>query len=85
MVRTHPSTPDERAQWTAYMLAHRGDYGVVTRLSRETGVSRPTLYAWRAQAARAVPGLHAARTDRVDHADLGTTGIDPLDCTLQRS
>lgn len=47
MVRTHPSTPQERAQWTAYMLAHRGEYGAITHLSRASGVSRPTLYAWR--------------------------------------
>ena len=46
MVRTHPSTPEQRAQWTAYMLAHRGEYGIVTDLSRQNGVSRPTLYAW---------------------------------------
>jgi transposase-like protein len=43
-----------RAQWTAYMLAHQGQYGIVTRLSRESGVSRPTLYAWRAQAQQAL-------------------------------
>jgi transposase-like protein len=54
MVRTHPSTPEQRAQWTAYMLAHQGDYGIVTHLSREAGVSRPTLYAWREQAQRAL-------------------------------
>lgn len=54
MVRTHPSTPEQRAQWTAFMLAHRGEYGVVARLSRQTGVSRPTLYAWRAQAQQAL-------------------------------
>jgi transposase-like protein len=50
MVRSHPSTPEQRAQWTAYMLAHQGEYGLITRLSREGGVSRPTLYAWRDQA-----------------------------------
>jgi len=54
MVRTHPSTPTQRAQWTAYMLAHRGEYGVITRLSRASGVSRPTLYAWRKLAERAL-------------------------------
>jgi transposase-like protein len=54
MVHSHPSTPDQRAQWTAYMLAQRGNYGVVTRLSRETGVSRPTLYAWRELAEQAL-------------------------------
>jgi hypothetical protein len=36
------------------MLAQRGTYGVVTRLSRESGVSRPTLYAWRSQAEQAL-------------------------------
>lgn len=51
MGQTHPSTPAERAQWAATMLAHQGDYGIVTQLSREHQVSRPTLYAWREQAA----------------------------------
>lgn len=54
MGQRHPSTPDQRAQWTAVMLAQRGTYGVVTRLSREAGVARPTLYAWRAQAEHAL-------------------------------
>src|SRR5207247_10076400 len=54
MVHTHPSTPDQRAQWTAYRLAHRGEYGLITRLSREHGISRPTLYALREQAQQAL-------------------------------
>lgn len=54
MVRTHPSTPEQRAQWTAMLLAHQGEYGIVTHLSRQIGVSRQTLYAWRAQAERAL-------------------------------
>ncbi len=54
MGHTHPSTPAQRAQWTAYMLAHAGDYGVVSRLSRESGAARPTLYAWRDQARQAL-------------------------------
>jgi hypothetical protein len=36
------------------MLAHRGEYGFITRLSRTTGASRPTLYAWRNHAERAL-------------------------------
>jgi transposase-like protein len=36
------------------MLAHQGEYGLITRLSREGGVSRPTLYAWRDQAQQAL-------------------------------
>lgn len=54
MVRSHPSTPEQRAHWTAYMLAHQSEYGIITRLSREGAVSRPTLYAWRAQAQQAL-------------------------------
>src|SRR5262245_39268126 len=52
MVQHHASTPEQRAQWAATMIAHRGQYGIVTRLSREAAVSRPTLYAWREQAER---------------------------------
>lgn len=54
MVHAHPSTPAERAQWTARMLAHQGEYGIVTQLSRDVHVSRPTLYAWRQQAQAAL-------------------------------
>jgi hypothetical protein len=46
MVRSHPSTPAQRAQWVSQMLGHAGEYGFVTRLSREARVSRQTLYAW---------------------------------------
>jgi transposase-like protein len=67
MVRSHPSTPDQRAQWTADMLAHQGEYGVVTRVSRTSGVSRPTLYAWRDQAQQA---LVRAFTPPVPRANL---------------
>ena len=54
MVQSHPSTPAERVQWTSYMLAHSGEYGLVTQLSRTLGVSRPTLYAWKATAQQAL-------------------------------
>jgi len=54
MGHLHPSTPEQRAQWTAMLLAHQGEYGLVTSLSRESGVSRPTLYAWREQAQQAL-------------------------------
>ena len=50
MGQAHPSTPEERVQCVSHLLAHAGEYGVVTRLSRTLGVSRPTLYAWRARA-----------------------------------
>ena len=46
MVQRHDSTPTERAQAVCQMIAHAGDYGVVTHLSRDLGVSRQTLYTW---------------------------------------
>jgi hypothetical protein len=46
MVQRHASTPAQRAQAVAQMIAHAGEYGVVTRLSRDLGVSRQTLYTW---------------------------------------
>jgi hypothetical protein len=36
------------------MLAHPGAYGLITQLARTLGVSRPTLYAWKAQASLAL-------------------------------
>src|SRR5262245_13147038 len=52
--RKHPSTPAQRVQSASHMLAHSGEYGMVTQLSRTLGVSRPTLYAWSAQARQAL-------------------------------
>jgi len=46
---THASTPRERMAWVSYVLAHAGEYGVVTALSRAARVSRQTLYAWAAR------------------------------------
>jgi hypothetical protein len=60
MVQSHPSTPAERVQWTSYMLAHSGEYGLVTQLSRTLGVSRPTLYAWKATAQQALEQVFGA-------------------------
>src|SRR5919199_1905361 len=54
MVQRHDSTPIERAQVVCQMIAHAGDDGVVTRLSRQIGVSRQTLYTWSAQASQAL-------------------------------
>ena len=54
MGRTHPSTPAQRVQWASQMLVHAHEYGFVTDLSRTSGVSRPTLYAWKRQAHQAL-------------------------------
>lgn len=57
MGQAHPSTPEQRAQWAALMLAYQGEYGLVTRLSREAQVSRRTRSLWRYQTEAA---LHTA-------------------------
>jgi hypothetical protein len=44
------------------MLAHRGEYGLITQLSRTLNVSRPTLYAWKAQAQTALEQAFLATT-----------------------
>jgi len=54
MVRSHPSTPQQRAQWVSQMLAQQGHYGLVTQLSRQAGVSRQTLYTWAKSGRRAL-------------------------------
>jgi transposase-like protein len=46
MVQHHHITPAQRAQVVCQMIAHAGDYGLVTHLSRDLGVSRQTLYSW---------------------------------------
>ncbi len=43
---THASTSSARAAWINHLLAHSGEYGVVTAVSRRVGVSRQTLYVW---------------------------------------
>ena len=62
MVQSHPSTPAERVQWASQMLAHQGEYGLVTQLSRTLGVSRPTLYAWKATAQQVLAHAFAVCT-----------------------
>ena len=54
MVQSHPSTPDQRTQWIGQMIAHAGEYGFVTQLSRTIGVSRQTLYTWTNQGRQAL-------------------------------
>jgi len=54
MVQRHSSTPEQHLQWSAEMIAHAGEYGVVTRLARQSGLSRPTLYAIKARAVQAL-------------------------------
>lgn len=57
MVQRHDSTPQQRAQVVGQMIAHTGDYGFVTQLSRQLGVSRQTLYTWTERGTQAL--VHA--------------------------
>ena len=59
MGQAHPRTPAQRLHCASYLLAHAGEHGVVSALSRTLGVSRPTLYAWRAQAQQALQQVFA--------------------------
>ncbi len=54
MVQRHDSSPAQRAQIVCQMIAHAGDYGFVTQLSRDLGVSRQTLYTWTQQGCQAL-------------------------------
>jgi hypothetical protein len=54
MVHQHASTPEHYLQWGLEMLTHAGEYGMVTRLARQSGLSRPTLYALKARASKAL-------------------------------
>jgi hypothetical protein len=54
MVHRHDSTATQRAQVVAQMIAHAGDYGILTQLSRQLGVSRQTLYSWTERGSQAL-------------------------------
>jgi transposase-like protein len=58
-VRRHPGTPAERVPLVATLLAHAGEYGVVTAVSRASGVCRQTLYRWRDRAHAALVAAFA--------------------------
>src|SRR5207244_1665480 len=45
----HSNTVTQRVGWVSELLTHSGSYGVVSRLSRTSGVSRQTLYSWKAK------------------------------------
>ncbi len=73
MVQRHDSTPTQRAQAVCQMIAHAGDYGVVTHLSRDLGVSRQTLSTWMERGWQAV-----------EAAFLPVPAAPPVTPTLQR-
>lgn len=59
MAAKHASTPPERMGCVVQLLAHRGEYGVVSAAGRDLGVSRQTLSTWRAAGQRALEAAFA--------------------------
>ena len=59
MVHTYSSIVSQRARWVSALLAHEGTYGEVSQMSRSSGVSRQTLYAWKVKGQRALEGVLA--------------------------
>lgn len=59
MAQRHPSTPAQRAAWVRRLLTPQREYGLVTLVSQEAGVSRKTLYQWEGLARRALEAAFA--------------------------
>lgn len=49
MVQTHSSTLSQQARQISELLAYEGTYGIVSQMSHRIGVSRQTLYSWKAK------------------------------------
>src|SRR5216683_5764798 len=61
MVPRDASAAGARAQWASLMISRAGEYGVVTVLSRQLGVSRQTLYVGKATGLRALEQAFAPK------------------------
>jgi transcriptional regulator of acetoin/glycerol metabolism len=49
MVHIYSSTMSQRIRHISALVAHEGTYGVVSQMSQRMGVSRQTLYSWKAK------------------------------------
>ena len=78
MVQRHCSTACQRAAWVSQLLAHSGSYGEVSHLSQSIGVSRQTLYQWKAKGQAALeqglrpvsPPAHTEPNGQIERAIL---------------
>jgi hypothetical protein len=61
----HSSTVTQRIEWVSELLAKSGSYGVISRLSHTLGVSRQTLYSWKAKGQAALQGALAPAKERL--------------------
>src|SRR5918997_4220738 len=78
MVHRHDTSSAHRAQVVCQMIAHAGDYGVVTQLSHALGVSRQTLSTWAQQGLHALEQAFGARS----RAPLVTPSLERAILTL---
>jgi Transposase, Mutator family len=69
MGQEHCSTVSQRVEWVSQLVAHSDTYGVVTHLSQTIGVSRQTLYSWKAKGEGALEqALRPVRTKAEDES-----------------
>ncbi len=66
---THSSTASQRVCWVSELLAHEGSYGVISQMSRNSGVSRQTFYGWKAKGQRALEKVLAPRKQQEQAAE----------------
>jgi hypothetical protein len=59
MAPAHASTAGTQIQVVGQLIGHQGEYGTVTLLSRQQGVSRQTLYQWRGRGQQALEQVFA--------------------------
>ncbi len=53
MIPKHCSTAEQRVQWVSELLARPTQRGLLSQRSRNSRVSRQTLYRWEAKGAEA--------------------------------
>ncbi len=80
MVQEHCSIPSQRVKWVSQLVAHSGNYGVITQLSQTIGVSRQTLYSWKAKGQAALE--QAVRPAYAKAGDGSNVGIERAILTL---
>ncbi len=49
MHQPHCSTQEQRVRLVSEMIVREGSYGAISQMSQSQGVSRQTLYTWKAK------------------------------------
>ncbi len=71
MGQGHCSTASQRVEWVSHLVVDSGSYGVITHLSQTIGVSRQTLYSWKAKGQAALEqALRPARSKAEDESNV---------------